>query len=413
MPVEWPLARDLMTPKPITVSTEAQVSRALGIMRAESIHEIPVLKDGRLVGMVTFDAIARRTNLPLSTKVEHLMVIPPFFAPTAPYPELAQQLLAVGLRGAPVLGKRGELLGIVSRTDLVRVLPDLAPLADRAILDVASPASLILHEEDPVSGLFNQVRLLEEHPLPVVDRRGHLVGAVGLADLGRVLWKREAPGRADATVASGLGEIRIATIMHSPPVTVGRNATAGAGARAMSEAHVSSVFLVEDGKPTEIVSQVDLLGLAVGLGEPSGGTSLGDVQIQITGLRGSGDPELLSEIDQIVAKGLRHIAHHARPTILSLHVSPHSGRPGDASVHARLHTDRGMFYATETGWNFFASVSGAMEELQAQVQRSHDSSRTRKRRGGRPAASEDEVPADVDVEEKLRQATGRDGNDAA
>ena len=175
----WPSARDLMTPKPITLSTDAPLSRALGIMRTRSIHEIPILRDGRLAGMITFDSIARHTNLALSMKVEHLMVLPPLITAAAQYPELAEQLLSIGLRAAPVVGRRGELIGVVSRTDLVRVLPDLPSLARHRVEEVANPVNIILSEHDPCSQLFSQVRLLEEHPLPVANRKGHLVGAVG------------------------------------------------------------------------------------------------------------------------------------------------------------------------------------------------------------------------------------------
>ena len=45
MPTDGPTARELMTPKPITLSTDAAVSRALGLMREKGIHEIPVLRN--------------------------------------------------------------------------------------------------------------------------------------------------------------------------------------------------------------------------------------------------------------------------------------------------------------------------------------------------------------------------------
>lgn len=408
MKVDWPSARELMTAKPITLSTDAPVSRALGLMREAHIHEVPILRDRRLVGMVTFESIARRTNLPLSTKVEHLMVLPPLVTATTRYPEIAEQLLAVGLRGAPVVGKKGELLGIVSRTDLVRVLPKLAPMSGHNVDDVASPASLVLHEEDPCAPLFNQVRLLEEHPLPVIDRKGRLVGAVGIADLGQVLWRAELPGKRDRKARGGTGQITIGSIMHSPPVTVSRAATTGDAARAMAAAGVSSVFLVEDGRPTGVVSQADLLGLSIGLDAAAAGSPLKDVYVQVHGLRGSGDPETLTELDELIAKSLRRLSHHARPTLLSVQVSPHSARSGDATVHVRLHTDRGIFFATETGWNFFASVTSSLDDILSQVQRAHEASIGRRRRGGRGASEEDEIPADPDLERKMRAARGAD-----
>ncbi|HEV2520366.1 MAG TPA: CBS domain-containing protein [Thermoplasmata archaeon] len=402
-----------MTPRPITLSTDAPLSRALGLMRTHAIHEIPILRDGRLAGMITFDAIARHTNLALSMKVEHLMVLPPVITAATAYPELAQQLLSVGLRAAPVVGKRGELLGVVSRTDLIRVLPQLPILAGHRVEEVATPVNVVLSETDPCSQLFGQVRLLDEHPLPVTNRKGRLVGAVGIADLGQVLWRPEAPGKRDRKGPGRIGNITIGTIMHTPALTVEPGTSAGAAALAMTRAKVSSAFLAEDGRPTGIVSQSALLGLAVGLDEGRTSTKLSDVYVQIHGLRGSGDAETLAEIDALVAKGLRRIAHHVRPTLLSLDVSPHSARSGDATVHVRVQTDEGIYYATVTGWSFFASVTSALDEIEGQARRAHESGERRRRRaGGRKLPLDVDSPVAEEIEAKIRAASGG-GDDEA
>jgi CBS domain-containing protein len=409
MAKSWPSARELMTPRPITLSTDAPLSKALGLMRSKSIHEIPVLRNGRLAGMITFDAIARHTNLSLTMKVEHLMVLPPVITGSAQYPELAEQLVSVGLRAAPVVGKRGELVGVVSRTDLIRVLPDLPTLANHRVEEVATPVNLLIAERDPCSKLFSHVRLLEEHPLPVVNRSGQLVGAVGLADLGQVLWRPVLPGKRDAKGYGRIGDIEVGTIMRSPALTVESGTSTGDAALAMTRAKVSSVFLVSARRPTGIVSQTALLGLAVGQSTAGAPPKLSDVYVEIHGLRGSADPETVSEIDQLIAKGLRRLAHHVRPLLLALDVSPHSTRSGEATVHVRVQTDRGIYYATVTGWSFFASVTTALDDIEGQARRAHESDERRHRRApGRKVPLEEEMPVDQEVEAKIRAATSGD-----
>ena len=410
MPVPQPTARDLMTARPITLPASAPLSLALGLMRSKSIHEIPVLRGKSLAGMITFESIARRTNLPLQTKVEHLLVLPPLVSIGTRFAEIAEQLLAAGLRAAPVVGKKGELLGIISRTDLVRSIPSFPSIARHLIEEVASPPNVILKETEPVANLFSQIRLLEEHPFPVVDRKGRLVGAVGISDLGRVLWRPERGGKEDVPTKGRAQTVEVGSLMHSPPVTVTKGTTVGAAAELMSKERVSSVFVVENGLPTGVVAQSDLLGLAVST-EGAPPTVAGDVYVQITGLRGTGDPEVLGEIDRVVAKGLRHISRHVRPLLLNLHLSPQGNhRSGDASVQARLHTDRGIYYASQTGWNFLAGIASLMEELETQVRRRREEGVQDRRRASRRGLPVDEPIGDPDLEARLRAASGMDDN---
>jgi len=410
MPADWPTAGDLMTGHPVTLPHDAPISHALGLMRSHSFHELPVLRNARLVGMITFESIARRASRALTTKVEHLLILPPLVTPSTPLPEVAEQLLAAGLRAAPVVGRRGELLGIISRTDLVRELPNVPAVARARVEQVGSPVTLVVKENDLCRNLINQVRLLEDHPVPVVDRKGHLVGAVGVADLGEVLWRPVVGGKRDARAGRSALEVKIGSIMHSPAVTAPAGTSALEAARLMAREKVSSVFVLEAGRPTRIVAQTDLLGLLVG------GTrrarekgKVEDVYVEITGLRGSADPALLADIDHLVAAGLRRLARHLRPTLLTLHFAPHAThRTSDLTVEARLHSDEGIFYASHTGWNLMAGVAGLLDDLSSQARRHREERRERGRGNRGTAAVEDTSFVDVELETKIRSATGLD-----
>lgn len=414
MPAVWPTASELMTARPVTVPHDAPISRALGVMRSQGFHEVPVLRRSRLVGLVTIESIARRVSRALATKVEHLLVLPPLIVPSTPYAEVAEALLATGLRAAPVVGHRGELLGIVSRTDLVRALPGLGTMGGGrlpVVEEVAGPAATIVQEHDLCRNLIAQIRLLEEHPFPVVDRKGRLVGAVGVKDLGEVLWRPIAGGKRDPRSITTALDVRIGSIMHSPPVTVAAGTDLATAARLMTREGVSSVFVVQGGRPTHVLGQADLLGVVIARSRPARGKArVEDVYVEVTGLRGSSDPALLADIDHLVVRGLRRITRYAHPRLLSLHFAPHAThRTSDLTVEARLHTDDGIFYASHTGWNLMAGVSGLLEELAVQTRRTRDAKRMRGRRGRRAPADEEETElADPDLEARIRRATEDD-----
>jgi CBS domain-containing protein len=411
MPVAWPTASDLMSERPATLPHDAPVSRALGLMRSLGYHEIPVLRHSHLVGMITVESIARRVRRALATKIEHLLILPPLITPSTTYPEIAEMLLAAGLRAAPVVGRRGELLGIVSRSDLIRELGNV-PLFDRGkpptVEELARAPAVTVRENDLCRNLFDQIRLLEEHPFPVVDRKGRLVGAVGVKDLTEVLWRPTVGGKRDPRAVTTALNVEIGSIMHSPAVTVPSGTDVIAASRRMTEENVSSVFVVEDGRPARILAQADLLGLIVARSRPSEGRPrVEDIYVEITGLRGSGDPALIAEIDQLVARGLGRITRYSQPSLLSLHIAPHAThRTNDLTVEARLYTADGIFYASHTGWNLMAGVSGLLEDLAGQTHRVREAARQRSRRRGRSSTGEDSSAQDPELERKIRAATG-------
>jgi CBS domain-containing protein len=414
MPTSWPTASDLMTARPVTLPHDAPISKALGLMRGRRVHEIPVLRNSRLIGMITIDSIARRGRWSLTTKVEHLLVLPPLILPTTTFSEVAEQLLSTGLRGAPVVGHRGELLGVIGRTDLVEAMPGLVafrPADGPTVEQVARAVGEVVHEDDQCRNLISHLRVLEEHPLPVVDRKGRVVGAVGLSDLSEVLWRPTIGGKRDARANRSALEVKVGSIMRSPAITIPLGASAIDAARTMAREKVSCVFVVEDGRPTRVVGQADLLSFAISRARPGsvqGGIE--NVYVEITGLRGSVDPGLLAEIDGGVAKGLKRIARYVHPTLLTLHFAPQgTHRTNDLTVEARLFTEQGrIFYASHTGWNLMAGVVGLLDDLTVQTRRASEAPRGRGRRRGLPPEMEDAASEDPDLEAKLRAVSGND-----
>ncbi len=408
MPVAWPLAGELMTARPVTLPHDAPISRALGLMRSRGIHEIPILQGRRILGMITFETIARRSSRSSGTKVGHLLVVPPLVTPATTLPQVAADLLGTGLRAAPVVGRRGELQGVISRTDLVRALPTLAGMGHVRVDQIGRSASVFVREADTVRHLLGHIRLLEEQALPVVDKRGRLVGAVSLEDLGSVLWRPTVGGKLDVPTPGSALDVEVQSLMRAPAVTIAAGADALEAARVMAREKVSSLIVIDGGRPTRIVAQADLLTLVVGaLAPPRARSGVEDVYVEVTGLRGSSDPALLADIDHLVAGSLKRIAHHVRPILLSLHLSPHAThRTSDLTVEARLHTDAGIFYASHTGWNLMAGISGLMDELTTQVGRSQSARRTKGRRRARSV--DDDESVDAELEAKIRTATADD-----
>ena len=386
MPPEWPRASEMMSGKPITVETSTPLSSVVGLMRAKGIHEVPVLQSGRLVGLVLYEAMARRHSLSMTSKAEHVMVVPPTFPPRATFPEVAERLLETGRRAGCVVDPRsGRLLGIVSRSDITRVAATIPSLAGQPVLPAAQVPPRVLRENESARTLLSDLRTLEEFALPVVDARERLVGAVALKDLAEAFWRASSPGKRDRGTREQPPNPPVSSVMTSPAITVPSDATVGDACRRMTRSALSAVFVEEEGRPLALFSQGDVLRLAVRTRPRE------QAFVEITGFSPGSDPRLLSELDQALARGLKRLARLTEPRTLSVHVVPQDQRrTGQATVTLRMHTDRETFASERTDWSVLTAAARGLEELTEQVRKEKE-----ERMGGKRLSSLKGLPEDA------------------
>ena len=144
-------ARDIMTPDPITVAPDAGVVEAARLMTDNNVGALPVIDDGRLVGLVTEgDLIMQDVRIEYPTYIQLLdgfIMYPPAHArfehelkkavaatvedvmtaepvtvsADAPIEDVATLLSERDVSRLPVLDA-GRLVGIVSKHDIVRAI---------------------------------------------------------------------------------------------------------------------------------------------------------------------------------------------------------------------------------------------------------------------------------------------------
>src|SRR5215212_8051095 len=127
-----------MTTRVVSVLPDAPVSRAVDLMRRYGFSALPVTNTRyHLVGMISLlDVIRLRESQPWAAddaRVEEVMTPNPLsMAPTAKLTFVAHRMLSYGeLRVMPIVSRR-ELVGVVTRSDLLRP-PPRRGLVDRAL----------------------------------------------------------------------------------------------------------------------------------------------------------------------------------------------------------------------------------------------------------------------------------------
>ena len=131
------IARELMTPDPVTVTPQASIAEVWDLMRELDVRHIPVVQADALVGMVSDRDLARvdiagllnvegagALRDELTTPIVRLMssaVIA--VGPEADIGEVIELLIEHKIGAVPVVQEETrEVLGIISYVDVLRVL---------------------------------------------------------------------------------------------------------------------------------------------------------------------------------------------------------------------------------------------------------------------------------------------------
>lgn len=179
------LVRDVMSSPAITVRTDTKIPEVARLLRAHDISGMPVLDEaGRLVGVVTdHDLILRNAPIrepryfavlsgyiPLNLEehrhyreqLRHTMAVTagdmvepdvPTVTPDTPLEEAMELMLDPKVTLLPVLDE-GEVVGVVTRTDLVRLIEQLEGAVD--------PDAVLAKEETVLAGLLEVILYVQD-----------------------------------------------------------------------------------------------------------------------------------------------------------------------------------------------------------------------------------------------------------
>lgn len=351
-------AKDVMSREPVVAAPEDSLSEVLGKMKRHGVHEVPVVERKKLVGIVSYNTLTKRRSLPMSTKVERIMVAPPRIGETDSVPEVAEMMMSTGSRGIPVTSKR-KLLGFISRIDLIESVRGMKMLSEVDVSSIMSHSPQCVLETHTLHDARALMKDLDERSVPVCESSGHLIGVVGIRDLADYFAReRESETRGEVVGEKEALEIEVGSLMRTPPITVQPDARLSEAVDLMIEKDVSSILVVENREPVGIVTQVDIIELIASFGKAE------EVFVQITGLEE--EPEIYDAMYERIQKTIDKTGEILSPKILNIHVAQHHSK-GDTSkytMRARLATDRGLFYARHFDWNIHKTLDGLMDQIE-------------------------------------------------
>jgi len=136
-----------MSKEVVTVDADDSMQNAIYILQEQNIKMLPVMDDGNLVGIITDRDLKKASPSDATTldmhellfliskiKVKDLMKKPVYTVPPDyTVEEAAALLLEKKISGLPVVGENNRLMGIITRSDLFRVIISLSGLGKKGI----------------------------------------------------------------------------------------------------------------------------------------------------------------------------------------------------------------------------------------------------------------------------------------
>jgi acetoin utilization protein AcuB len=136
-----------MSKNVITIGEDDSMQDALRLMKQHNIRLLPVLKNGKLTGVLTDRDLKRASASDATTldvhellylvskiKVKNIMAKNPIYVgPELTVEETAEVLLNNKISGAPVVDDKGKVVGVITQSDLFRVLIALTGIGKRGI----------------------------------------------------------------------------------------------------------------------------------------------------------------------------------------------------------------------------------------------------------------------------------------
>jgi CBS domain-containing protein len=188
---------DVMTRDVVFVEVPGSRDTALKIMKDKGITSLPVVKNHKLVGIVTRGDIFRN---PEEDQIALLMTRQPVFVtPNAAINDAARILVENIIRRMPVVDD-SDLVGFITVTDIVSAIADMdigTPVDDYIIREIVA-----VWEMTPVDVVGEIMKLANADASPVLDSADRVVGIVTESALLKASKIEDTTEKADLSAGS-------------------------------------------------------------------------------------------------------------------------------------------------------------------------------------------------------------------
>ncbi|MCZ7356076.1 MAG: CBS domain-containing protein [Candidatus Methanoperedens sp.] len=183
--------KEIMSSPVYVVSPEENVARARNLMLRHKIGKLVIVEDNKPIGIVTKKDISRRLDqaepqwrrrpidhIPIrKVMTESLITIFPDATPK----QLAELMIENNISGLPVVNVRNEVIGIVTKWDLIRYFSELE--LDLTVQDLKIEPAITVHRHHTISHILYELDTNSTDRAVVLEDNDKPVGIITSSNL--------------------------------------------------------------------------------------------------------------------------------------------------------------------------------------------------------------------------------------
>jgi CBS domain-containing protein/ribosome-associated translation inhibitor RaiA len=360
------LVREIMSREIIAVDPDASVAEAVSKMEQHQIHELPVMEKSTLKGWVNYDTLIQRAHVSNQAKVTQIMMQPPRVPQSSDIVVAADMMIRQNIRAAPVTNDKGNVVGVISRTDLLAACADITSIAQQPLEKVMTRELITIDEDATIDEAARRLRETSIRQLLVLNKKGKLLGTVGREVVVHAL-SGEDKVQQQMTARHGGNrkdrKIDLRSVVE-PALIAQPGATIKTAIALMLKQKRTSIVVEQDGFPVGVVSRANVLERLAAR------AVIDSPLVQVIGLSDHADSAVLDHIHAIARQTLAKVEKEFRVEFLSLHYKLYKAKSeGDSkySVTAHLSTEQKFIVTKADEWDPLKATNEVLTELERQT----------------------------------------------
>ncbi|MEM0454177.1 MAG: CBS domain-containing protein [Sulfolobales archaeon] len=360
---------------PIIAEPNMSVGDVLSRMRDLKVRVVPVVSGGRLVGVLSYKGILM-SGAGRMAKVRSVMDPPYGVDMMSSVDDAVAKFVLWKAKALPVISKGNELMGYLSRYDLMSFLLMSGLIPRKYVEDVMTAPPTVIRNDDSLARARWLMLRNGISRLPVTNNAGDIDGVISMTDIvEKIYFIRMTRRRGFEQFEEEFLAAPVKDFMTSPPICSSVGNLLEDVVKTLIDRKVTGMPVVKGAKVVGVISSIDVLRAYA---EQLISKELIEAKI----------PESLkvdelskSQVETLVNEYLSDIRRIVN--VINFRVSIKEESKGGRKryvVRSRLTTDVGVMVTEGTGWDLLSSLRDSLEKLEERVKKYRSRARELRRK---------------------------------